>query len=410
MKTLGMIVEYNPFHNGHKYLIDTAKEKTGADCVIAVMSGDYLQRGTPAFMSKYSRTHMALLNGVDLVLQLPVVFSTASSEFFAMGGVSILDKLNVDYMAFGCENDDYSSLFKIASTLANEPPEYSEELKKQLRLGYSFPYARNIALDKFTGCNNYQLITPNNILAIEYLKAVIKRNSNINPVLIKRVGEGYHSTNSDAFFSSATAIRKAIIEMKSVSELNLPENVTDIIYHNFTHTMPVELDDFSPIFNYKLTDIISNEPDRLNSYLDMSHSLASKIVKEHDQYKDISSFINVLKSKDLTHTRISRALLHIILNIKKDDFEQYCKNDYCNYVRILGFNEKGQEFLSQNKKLDTIKLITKPANAKATLTGIDLKMFNTDVFANSVYNQVVYERLGAQNYHELTTQPIIINS
>ena len=408
MKTLGMIVEYNPFHNGHKYLIDTAKERTGADCVIAVMSGDFLQRGGPAFMSKYDRTHMALLNGVDLVFQLPVVFSTASSEYFAAAGVSILDKLNVDYMAFGCENDDYDALYSLANTLVHEPIEYCNELKKQLRLGYSYPHARNIALDKYTGNNNLSLLSPNNILGIEYLKALIRRNSSIEPILVKRIGEGYHSKNIDSLFCSASAIREAIYNMTSVTELNLPKNIEDIIYRKFTHSMPIETDDLSVIFNYKLLDLIAHNPDKISTYQDMNPAIAAKIINEYSTFTYLSTFINTLKTKNFTHTRISRALLHMLLEITSEDFDEYCKNDYCNYARILGFTSKGQEFLSQNKKLESIKFITKPANAKSTLTGLDLKMFNTDVFANSIFNQIEFEKFGAEFFHELTMQPLML--
>lgn len=218
MKTVGLITEYNPFHNGHLYHIEKAKELTGADRVIVIMSGDYVQRGTPAVLSKHSRAHMALLNGASVVLELPVCYSCASAEFFAKGAVSVLDGLGcIDALCFGSECGNLEHLTSIAHLLSAEPETYRHHLQSSLKNGMSFPAARCHALKKMTGdaYASQILSDPNNILGIEYLKALKKLNSPIVPFTLKREFSGYHDTELHDCSSSASAIRKVLMNIPS---------------------------------------------------------------------------------------------------------------------------------------------------------------------------------------------------
>lgn len=213
MKTVGLITEYNPFHNGHLYHIERARELTGADRVVIVMSGDYVQRGTPALLSKHSRAHMALLNGASAICELPVCYASGSAEFFAQGAISILEGLGcIDTLCFGSECGELSVLQHIAQLLLSESDTYSHMLQDALKKGHSFPAARHQALEKLTGETfvSQILSEPNNILGIEYLKALKKQNSRMVPYTLKRDSSGYHDTKLQPQSSSASAIRNAL--------------------------------------------------------------------------------------------------------------------------------------------------------------------------------------------------------
>ena len=239
MKTMGIIAEFNPFHNGHKYLIEKAKKITGAENAIIVCSGNYVQRGMPAFYDKSLRTKAALRNGADVVLELPCCYATASAETFAASAVKLLDSLDcVDYLCFGCETDNIKVLPKIVSILLNEPDDFKNMLSLYLKNGYSFPKSRAKALTDYCLENNILqfdeldnlLNKPNNILAIEYLKAIKRLNSSIKPVAIKRVGAGYNSKKTNTTFASATGIRNEIASGNSIESL-IPSNCNNLYVH-----------------------------------------------------------------------------------------------------------------------------------------------------------------------------------
>ncbi len=219
MKVCGVIAEYNPFHNGHAYHIEESKKKTGADAVVCVMSGNFVQRGVPALFDKWTRAEMALKNGVDLVVELPTYYATASAEFFAQGGIGLLDSMGVvDVLSFGAKTEDLDTLKRIANILYLEPEEYKDLLKAELKKGFSYPAARSTALKVFTKKEfdskyiTEILLDANNILAVEYLKALMYNNSLIQPQIILRKGEDYNSVNVVDGMCSSTAIRKMIQE------------------------------------------------------------------------------------------------------------------------------------------------------------------------------------------------------
>ena len=275
MKIVGIITEYNPFHNGHLYHIQKAKEITGADCVLAVMSGDFVQRGAPAMMPKHIRAEMALKAGASAVLELPVCFSTGSAEYFAAGAVSLLDKLNcVDTVCFGSECGDIKTLEKIAFTVAEEPEDYKSTLRKELQKGRPFPDARQTALKEYFGDDTFDTVlkSPNNILGIEYIKALKMQKSKIKPVTIRRTGSGYHDETLNETCSSASAIRRLFSDIKytdfikgeclsdealfsgimSGLEAQVPAFCISFFRDACGKRYPVCSDDFSMILKYRL--------------------------------------------------------------------------------------------------------------------------------------------------------------
>lgn len=435
MKVVGLITEYNPFHNGHKFHIDEARRLTGADYVIAVMSGNFVQRGAPALIDKYSRAKMALENGVDLIFELPVCFSTASAEYFAHGAVSVLNKLGVvDYICFGSECGDIKLLTKAAELLTDTKELFDEILQSYLKKGYSYPAARAEAVLETLKVQELPdgeqigpiLNEPNNILGIEYIKALRRFGSTIGPVTIERKSAHYHEkalSVSDDFnpsedelsltekdlndnitaISSATAIRNALINDPDTDIrigkiiASVPENVFNILRDSFLKSFPVSEEDFADIIHYRL---IYADSDSLSEYFDMSADLAERIKNIGDNSCSIEDFYRKIKSKNLTLTRINRALLHIMLNIKKTDMDMYCKNGYSQYARLLGFKKDASVLLRKIEKAGEIPVITKLSRADRQLTPAAMKMLTEDINASHLYNRIVYSKYKAEILNE----------
>ncbi|SNX55574.1 nucleotidyltransferase [Thermoanaerobacterium sp. RBIITD] len=380
MNILSLIVEYNPLHNGHVYHIKKSKEVTKANYVIAIMSGNFVQRGIPSIIDKWSRTKMAILSGIDLVIELPVIYAVSTAEKFAYGAIKLLDSLNiVDYVSFGSENGSIEDLYNIAKFLVEEPEQYKLFLKEQLRLGITFAKAREIALNRFLGPKISKIIKdPNNILGVEYLKSLIRLKSNIKPITIKRYGPGYNSTETVNSFASANYLRKNIIN-KSFSVLNnfMPKYSTDILEYCISNGFgPVTLDNFSSIIIYLLRNNYN-----LNSVFDITEGLQNRIYMASRNCGNISELIKNIKSKRYTESRIRRILLHVLLGINSKLYTSY---DGPNYIRVLGFNKKGLELMKMIKAKSTLPLITKVSNYKKILN--DSLMFERDLFATDIYS------------------------
>lgn len=395
MRTLGIITEYNPFHNGHAYHIEKAKEQTNATFVIAIMSGNFMQRGTPAIIDKFARAEMALSSGVDLVLELPTYFATGSAEYFAKGAISILDKLGVvTDLVFGSEGDDILTLSSIASILEEEPSHYQALLQNFIKLGHSFPTARTKALHQlFPDIPKDILTSPNNILGMEYCKALISRKSIITPSCILREGGMYHDTDLDAlsFFSSATSIRKQLIKDSSLHSLedHVPDSTMQILMREHGHTFPIETSDFSSLLQYKLW---LEHLDGFSNYMDISEDLSDKIKKQLNQFTDFDSYCSVLKSKDITYSRISRMLIHILLQITKENMKEFAENDYVGYARILGIGKNAAPLLSSIKAKSNIPLISKLSNAKEQLSPTDFSLLKSDILSSQIYYSGVSQK------------------
>ncbi len=393
MKVTGIIAEYNPFHNGHKFHLDKVKELTGSDYCIVVMSGNFVQRGTPALIDKYSRAKMALLNGADLVLELPAYYAVSSAENFASGAIALLDRLGVvDHVCFGSESGDISVLTRFANVLSEESPEFSEALRHNLKDGLSFPVARNNALTfvyKELAEHIDALNSPNNILGIEYIKALLRRKSSIKPLTNLRVGSDYHDTRLLQNKSSAIAIRQSLEHMDNLLLIanQVPVNVFQIMEDHFHVNYPVFQQDLSLALKYKL---LENQKDGYTDFVDITEDLSDKILKNLEQFTCFKDFCELLKSKDMTYARISRCLTHILLDMKKKSLEQFIRDDFVYYARILGFKQSSTDLLSEIKQHATVPLLSKMADADSILGDCApaKEMLENDIFAAHVYDSV----------------------
>lgn len=405
MKTVGIIAEYNPFHNGHLYQLKKAREITGADFAVVVMSGDFTQRGTPAVFDKYTRCRLSLLAGADLCIELPVVFATASAELFAKGAVSLLSALGVDALCFGSECGEIAPLREIASLLFAEPPAYKEALNKALKEGLSFPSARAAAVRKCAHAGSLSgadvsssgslsgvdaaasdvLASPNNILGIEYLKALLALEKNGQhapvPYTIKREGDGYLShTLSEESFCSAMALRKGIAEENPDLLRYVPESIRQEFADTCQTKSSLCSDDFSGMLFYKL---LSEKDTGYDAYLDVSSDLSDKIRKNLASFTTFSAFCEgSLKSKDITLTRVYRSLLHILLSIKKEDLPAAAP-----YARILGFREASIEVFGCLSR-ENVPLLSRLKDASSLLSPEALSCLSKDIFAAQLYEHV----------------------
>ena len=413
MKTVGLITEYNPFHNGHAYHIEKAKMLTGADRVIVVMSGDFVQRGAPAVMPKHLRTESALLSGASLIIELPVCFATGSAEYFAQGSISLLNQLGcIDSICFGSECGDLHLLKEIAQILADEPIEYQTALKQALKEGASFPAARQEALNIYSDKYSEILASPNNILGIEYLKALAKIHSKMEPFTIKRIGAGYHDMDIDGQFSSATAIRSDIYQLADVNssseslplthiQTQVPSSCHELMKKNYQTRYPVKADDFSLLLKAKL---LSETAGSLSHYLDMSPELANRILRLRNDYLSFEQFCDLLKTKELTRSRISRSFIHVLLGITNDWLTAI--KAPAPYARILGFRRDHADLLGILKRTSDIPLITSPA--RAVLADTAYQMLELDIYASDLYESVITDLYGTLFHNELTKQIIKI--
>jgi predicted nucleotidyltransferase len=399
MKVVGLVVEYNPFHNGHLYHLEEAKRITNADYVIAIMSGDFLQRGAPALMDKYLRTQMAIQNGVDLVIELPVCYSTASAEFFARSSIEILNKLGVvDYLCFGSECGDIEILNEIANLLINPNETFDETLRSELKKGLSYPLARSNAIIEYYRHNNPNIeieeITksPNNILAIEYLKALLSSKSNITPYTIKRVETGYHDISINSSIISATAIRNQLIDTQNILKLNnkVPNSTYNLMYDNINKVFPIFTDDFSTVLKFKLLSI---QQDSYIEYLDVSSDIHYRLQAEKYP-SSFSDLANTIKAKHLTLTRIQRALTHILLDVTNNDMEKYILNGWVGYARILGFSLTCTKLFTKIKSNGSIPLVTKISKSLLELDPIWSNMLSNTINASKVYNLIAWNKFG----------------
>lgn len=410
MSVAGIVVEYNPLHNGHIYHIIQTRLMTKCDYIVAVMSGNFVQRGEPALLNKWSRTKTALFAGVDLVIELPVIYSTSSAEGFAFGAISLLNSLGiVDSICFGSEIGEIEKIKTIADILSEEPFEYRKLLQKHLRSGLSYPSARqnsliNYIIDKNAFNANSKEIeeiiaNPNNILAVEYLKALNKLNSNIKSYTIKRIGSGYNENMMAGSISSATAIRNNI-ECKEIIKQAIPEYTYEIILDNIHNgTAPVTLENFSDLILYRLRQSSTHEIENL---VDVSEGLRHKIKRAAEDSRDVNELIDRIKNKRYTSTRIKRILIYSLLGITKNRALIKIKSP-AEYVRVLGFNNKGRELLKQIKNNCHLPIITNPSSKELKLIEFDVKATDIYVFGykNSFYKTAK---------QDLKTPPVIVNT
>lgn len=342
---LGIVCEYNPFHNGHLLHLNESKKACNADFTIAVMSGNFTQRGDVALFDKWTRAEMALKNGVDLVIELPVVYATSSAENFADGAIKILNSLGiVDYISFGSESGDIHLLNTVASILYNEPKELSNLINMQLKSGLSYPKARELAISTyFRGSKKYTeaLENPNNILAIEYLKALKKYKSNMVPLTFKRSYAEYNSTSTKNGIASATAIRELLKNNKKIHRL-VPFETYETIENK------LESKDFLKDLSVFEKEIIFNlrrmSLEDISKLQDVTEGLENKIKHAANNFTTLEDLIENIKSKRFTRTRIQRILVYSLLGITKKDINLSKRS--IPYIRVLGFNKHGKKIIS----------------------------------------------------------------
>lgn len=393
MKVAAIIAEYNPFHSGHKYHIEKARELTGADIILVIMSGNFVQRGEPSILDKHFRAKAAVLSGADMVMELPYPYSCSSAEFFAESAVTYLHKLNcVDSLCFGSECDDIDALNHIARLLVNEPENYKAALKEHLKAGFSYPTARHNAVMGILKDEKYNHIlkSPNNILGIEYMKALMKLNSPIKPVSIKRIISSYHHVHNNNPYFSASSIRDAYTNNTlDFSEL---EDICPLYGSNPLY--PVSVNDFSNILSFKLQENIH----RLKEYYDISADLSNRILNNLDKYTGFKSFIDILKTKNINYTSISRGLCHIMLGTFAEDVYNYRSLGYGDYVRILSFNRNAVPLFKMISTNSSMRIITKLSEADSILS--ELPPFNKELFNKSLFSDNIY-RLVVQNKYKI---------
>ena len=414
MKIVGLITEYNPFHAGHLYHMQRARELTGADYCVVLMSGSFVQRGEPAIFDKYRRTKAALLAGADLVLEMPAAFSTASAHEFAAYGVALLSAIGVDAVVFGSECGQIEFLKQAASALNHESAEFQERLRKGLKAGLTYPQARAKALGETqaggTRVENVEdfhantdvsnshiwssiLNSPNNILGIEYLRAAEDLHSPMEFYTISRKGSGYHEdTLADANFPSASAIRgiirNSLSKDKDLLDI-LASHLPAVTHPAYTGAVPVFVDDFSELLNAAVLQMQATF-----SIADLSPELAARLAKPPYFPLSFEERIQALKTRQLTYTRVSRALLHLVLGMREEDISRWKDEGYALYARILGFRRQSSPLLSCLHKKSSIPLITKMADAAQNLSPSALALLEQEVYASHLYQTVRMKRSG----------------
>lgn len=391
MKIVGLITEYNPFHLGHKLHLEESLRITGADHSVCIMSGSFVQRGEPAIVDKWTRARMAVEGGVDLVLELPFIFAAQSAEVFAYGGVRLLDSTNcVDHLAFGSEEGMIDTLDSIADLLVDESEPFKFLLKKHLSLGNSFSTARSLAITetmKISGKNPMEIreaiAKPNNILGIEYLKALKRLDSKIKPITFKRIGHGYKDTSTDQGIASATAVRRLLLnDETSSTKMLLPESSYELLMDFYS-----EYGKFNCIDNY--TDLIrylvrKESQDELLQYMDMETGLENRLKRLTSKSYSAEELVSQSITKRYPGTRIRRLLIHIMTGMKKNFIEEALERTP-EYVRVLASNTKGFEIINEIKRSSDLKVITKFSDAPSTLSNVSKAMLEKEVLATDVY-------------------------
>ncbi|MBE6051141.1 MAG: nucleotidyltransferase [Clostridium sp.] len=381
MKITGIITEYNPFHLGHMHHLNNAKKDTDCDGVICIMSGNFVQRGMPALLDKWNRAKMAVLNGVDLVIELPLIHSISSAENFSEGAVKILDATNVvDYLYFGSEHGSVNDLDTISSTLLYEPKQFKDNIKFELDKGLPYHTARSIALkNTLTSipCEDI-LKNSNNILGIEYIKALKKINSSIKPLTLQRLGSNYNDSSITSDYPSATSIRNALKNNEELDKLEkyLPKEtfslLSSLLKNDYKFTFE---EDIFPFLRYKLL----TEGENIHNVTDVKEGLDNKIIKEISNSVSLYDLIMKTKSKRYTYTRINRILTSFFIGLDKYDCKKIA-NSNTTYIRPLAFNSTGSKILKEIKNEGNIKIITKlPKN-------IDDDKLKLDILGTKAYS------------------------
>ncbi|MDW0115834.1 nucleotidyltransferase [Sporosarcina thermotolerans] len=406
MKATGVVVEYNPLHNGHVYHAQQAKAATNADLIIAVMSGNFLQRGEPAFIDKWARTKMALASGVDIVFELPYRFATGHATVFAHGAISLLDAAGCTAFCFGSEDGDIEPFHNTLDLLDNNSEEYNQAIKNAMQEGLSYPMALNKAYDAVQpntekGGRLVDLSKPNNILGFHYMQAARTLNSSMMPTTIKRLGAEYHDDTLEVNkVASATGIRKSFFSTEKLDEvLNfIPESTKNILIEWQTERMNFgNWESFYPFLRFS---ILRDGPAHLSTIADLSEGIENLIYRAAKKNDTFQTFMNDIKSKRYTWTRIQRMLTHILTGFTK---EMRSEIDVPAYLRLLGMTDKGRSYLSGRKKDLPLPLISKVA--AFSNPSLDMDIQASDIYALAIGKGSIASKIGL----DYTISPIMNN-
>ncbi|WP_062105175.1 nucleotidyltransferase [Bacillus niameyensis] len=382
MDSVGIVAEYNPFHNGHQYQLQMAKKITDSDIVIAIMSGNFLQRGEPALVSKWARTKMALQLGVDLVIELPYAFTIQKAEIFAFGAVFILNAMKCKKICFGSESGDITTFYQTYDFIENHKDDYEDFIRSFIKTGMSYPKALSEAFKKLNPKHDtIDLSKPNNILGFYYISAASVINPSIKLYTVKRKNANYHDTFfNQSNIASATSIRMAIQQNKSLEAINafIPSQTFQELhnykkefsqYHTWEH--------YWPFLQYKLLSMNDKE---LEAIYEVEEGLENRLLKAARTSENFTTFMQQIKTKRYTWTRLQRVCVHILNNTQKQTIQMIRQTP--EYIRLLGMTNNGREYLRKIKKDLPITLISKISSQDNDMLSLDIKA--TDIYAHAL--------------------------
>lgn len=356
MKKIGIICEYNPFHNGHIYHIKKIKEMYPDSLIVLVVSSSFTMRGEISLLNKWDKSEIALLYDVDLVIELPTFYSTNSADTFAEGAIKILNYMNCDYLVFGSESNDIDLLKKLANIQINNQ-EYDILVKEYMDKGNNYPTSMGKALEKTSG---ETINLPNDLLGLSYVKEIIKQKAKIEPITILRTNDYHHE--------GATSIRIAIKNNKDISKMVPKETLDRIITYDIQNN-------YFKLLKYKILSDINN----LNTYLDVDEGLDNLIKKNIIKTNNYEELIDKIKTKRYTYNRLNRMFIHILLNIKKDEVK---KRKEINYLKVLGFSKKGKDYLKKQRDITNIPIIT-------NYSDLDDDNLDFELYVTTIYNEII---------------------
>lgn len=398
MKAVGVVVEYNPFHNGHAYHIQKAKEISNADVAIAVMSGNFLQRGEPALVSKWYRTRMALMGGVDLVFELPYSFATQRAEIFANGAISLLDAAGCETVCFGSENGEITSFVKTAEAIEQEQEAVDEHIKQKMKTGISYPKALALSYEKFSGTeSSLDLSTPNNILGFQYIMAIRSQKSKLLPLTIARKSADYHDEHfSSETIASATSIRKALFSNEADFGNYIPAFTKNLL-HEYKNSFGLfhQWENYWPYLQYRL---LQATPDDLRTIYEVEEGIENRLIRAAIQATSFQEFMQLIKTKRYTWTRLQRICTHILVNAKKDEMKR--NSEKASYLRLLGMSETGRIYLRSKKEDFSLPVISK-------LSAYQKEDADLDIRAARIYTSILPKKNKNTLLRQEYTQPPI---
>lgn len=404
MKITGVVAEYNPFHMGHEYQLKMAREISSCDGIAVVMSGNYVQRGEPAIIDKFKRAEAAIHGGADLVIELPLPFSSQNAEMFAYSAIKELKKIPVNFISFGCEIENINLLTEIAKLQLST--KFQADIKKEVKIGISYPNALSNVIRATLGEEAFfAASSPNNVLAIEYIKSSIKHNLNCSFVPVKRMGKNHNDLSSTGYYDSATAIRKLLLSPSfSFDNISVPLKSKDNLIKFYNEQSSFNcFNNYLDLLHYKIIELGS---EGLNDIYEVKEGLNNKIYSNVFKHNSIDDFIMALKSKRYTYSKLRKMLLNILLEITNDDIKYFMSTKENNYIKVLAFNDVGRSIIKDVKNnstavinrfsdykkfsLNTDELPLFKLTNKATNTyyiPLKNKMFNEEYIANAVYVQ-----------------------